>query len=84
MTIEILDSDKFKEITLSVEEDLTRDLDITHEIQIISRRMSFSYYWTSSEALSSPKQLKEINDLHELIPSLIEVDYSGLDMPVYI
>ncbi len=78
---------KIKKIKLAIqlmqEEGSFMCPDITHEIQIESRRMSFSYYWSSSEALSSPKQLKEIIDLHELIPSLIDVDYSGLAMPVY-
>ncbi len=79
---------KIKKIKLAIqliqEEGSFMCPDITHEIQIESRRMSFSYYWSSSEALSSPKQLKEIIDLHELIPDLIDVDYSGLDMPVYL
>ena len=79
---------KIKKIKLAIqlmqEEGSFMCPDITHEIQIESRRMSFSYYWSSSEALSSPKQLKEIINLHELIPDLIDVDYSGLDMPVYL
>lgn len=78
---------KIKKIKLAMqfipEEETIMCPDITHEIQIESRRMSFSYYWSSSDALSSPKQLKELIDLYELIPGLIDVDYSGLQIPMY-
>jgi len=71
-------------IQLIPEEQIFEEPEIGHEIQIESQRLTCSYYWSSSEALSSSKQLKEIIDLHELIPSLIDVDYTGLDMPMYL
>lgn len=71
-------------IQLIPEEQIFQEPEIGHEIQVESRRMTCSYYWSSSEALSSPKQLKEIIGLHELIPSLIDVDYKGLEIPMYL
>ena len=57
--------------------------DISHEIQIQTYRLTYSFTWSTSEALSCPKQLKEVIDLSNLIPELIDVDFSGLDMPIY-
>ena len=57
--------------------------DISHEIQIQTYRLTYSFSWSTSEALSSPKQLKEVIDLSNLIPELIDVDFSCLDMPIY-
>ena len=71
-------------IQLIPEEKIFQEPEIGHEIQVESRRMTRSYYWSSSEALSSPKQLKEIIGLHELIPSLIDVGYKDLEMPMYL
>ena len=71
-------------IQLISEEQIFQEPKIGHEIQVESCRMTCSYYWSSSEVLSSPKQFKEIIGLHELIPSLIDVDYKGLEMPMYL
>jgi len=71
-------------IQLIPEEKIFQEPEIDHEIQVESRRMTCSCYWSSSEALSSPKQLKEIIDLSDLISSLIDVDYKGLEMPIYL
>jgi hypothetical protein len=71
-------------IQLIPEEQIFQEPEISHEIQVETRRMTCSYCWSSSEALSSPKQLKDIIGLNELIPSLIDVDYKGLEMPVYL
>jgi len=57
--------------------------DVSHEIQIQTYRLTYSFTWSTSEALSCPKQLKEVIDLSYLIPDLIDVDFSGLDMPIY-
>ncbi len=57
--------------------------DISQEIQIQTYRLTYSFTWSTSEALSCPKQLKEVIDLSNLIPELIDVDFSGLDMPIY-
>ncbi len=57
--------------------------DISQEIQIQTHRLTYSFTWSTSEALSCPKQLKEVIDLSNLIPELIDVDFSGLDMPIY-
>ncbi len=57
--------------------------DISNEIQIQTYRLTYSFTWSTSEALSCPKQLKEVIDLSNLIPELIDIDFSGLDMPVY-
>ena len=59
MTIEILDSDKFKEITLSVEEDLTRDLDYQCiNVCSFTRR---AYLLGAINALSTISSEKDIN-----------------------
>ncbi len=71
-------------IQLIPEEDSYVLPDISHEIQVESYRLTYSYTWSSSDALSCPKQLKKIIDLSELIESLIDVDYAGLDMPMYL
>ena len=57
--------------------------DISNEIQIQTYRLTYSFTWSTSEALSCPKQLKEVIDLSNLIPELIDVDFSCLDMPIY-
>lgn len=72
------------EIILTPEECIDVMPDISQEIQIETYRLTYSYTWSSSEALSCPNQLKEIIDLSEFIPTLIDVDYSGLDMPMYL
>lgn len=72
------------EIILTPEEYIDVLPDISKEIQVESYRLTYSYTWSSSEALSCPNQLKEIMGLSEFIPTLIDVDYSGLDMPMYL
>ena len=72
------------EIILTPEEYIDVLPDISQEIQVESYRLTYSYTWSSSEALSCPKQLKEIMGLSDFIPTLIDVDYSGLDMPMYL
>ena len=72
------------EIILTPEENRDVLPDISQEIQVESYRLTYSYTWSSSEALSCPNKLKEIMGLSEFIPTLIDVDYSGLDMPMYL
>lgn len=71
-------------IILTIEEDSFLIPDIGREIQVETNRFTYSYIWSSSEEHSSPNQLKQVIELSELISSLIEVDYSKLDMPMYL
>jgi hypothetical protein len=57
---------------------------IKSKIVMKTHNVKFEFSWTNEDAINHEKQLKEILVLKELIESLIEVDFSKLEITAYI
>ena len=57
---------------------------IFSSLTVESWRLSYSFSWSNSDDINFKKQLKNINAFVNLVQDSISVDYSKLDMPMYL
>jgi hypothetical protein len=57
---------------------------IRSKIVMKTHNLKYEFSWTNEDSMNHEEQLKEILELKELIESLIEVDFSKLQMPYYL
>jgi hypothetical protein len=52
-------------------------------IEVTTSQSKIDFYWTNSEAMDFKNELRSLTELTETIEKLIDIDFSKLDMPIY-
>lgn len=60
------------------------DPDIESIIFLETDQVTVKYSWMTSDELSNPRKMREIKKLTEILSVMLNIDYSQLDMPVYL